>query len=356
MKTIILSVLLFLGITIQVHAQEPGISFFSGSFNQALSKAQAGGENPQLIFFDCYTSWCGPCKRMATQLFTLPEAGDFFNKNFINIKIDMEKGEGVELAKKYAIAMYPTFLILDKHGKEIGRLAGASLTLNDFIERVKEAMDVTLSADYLKEKYATAPSYNTALKYLNACYRSNRTEEIREFIGTHFEEFSEYEKTNNDIWNFVILSISSPDSKILHYIKNNRPYIDKMIGKEKADLSIIKAYRRVLSLYFAEKINLTEPEMLNIKQDIQMIRSTDELSNLLAGIAHLMVQGKETEIAKMIDPSGLSSSLTFLEMRQLEGMLAKMSRLPQEILRGYREKKVKFLEEQLTSCKKILFL
>lgn len=352
MRNIILSLLLLLGNSIHVHAQESGISFFSGSFNQALSKAQTGGNNPQLIFFDCYTSWCGPCKRMATQLFTLPEAGDFFNKNFINLKIDMEKGEGVELAKKYAISMYPTFLILDKTGKEIGRLMGASLTPNDFIERVKEAMDLTNSADYLKEKYTAAPSYNTAIKYLNACYRSNRTDEIREFVLTNFEKFNEYEKTNNDIWNFIILSISSPDSGILEYIKNNRLYVDQMIGKEKADLSLIKAYRRIISLYFSGKIDLTEQDAREIRQEIQMIRSADKLSNLLAGIAHLLVQQKEVEISKMIDPSALSGSLTFLEMSQLEGMLAKTSRLPQEILREYREQKIKFLEEQLISARR----
>lgn len=352
MKSILLSLLLLSGIITGLSAQERGITFFTGSFNEALAKAQSTGPHPQLIFFDCYTSWCGPCKRMATQLFTQPEAGDFFNKNFINIKIDMEKGEGVELAKKYAIAMYPTFLILDKHGKEIGRLAGASLTLNDFIERVKDAMDVTNSADYLKEKYAAAPSYNTALKYLNACYRSNRTDEIREFIGTHFEKFSEYEKANNDIWNFVILSISTPDSKILEYIQNNRMYVDQMIGKEKTDLSLIKAYRRMLSLYFSGKIDLSEQDAREIRQQIQMIRSSDQLSNLLAGIAHLMVQQKEGEIAKIVEPSALSGSLTFLEMRQLEGMLAKASRLPQHILREYREKKIKFLEEQLNLAKR----
>ena len=33
------------------------------------------------------------------------------NTRFVNVKLDMEKGEGRELAKKYQVKVYPTFLI-----------------------------------------------------------------------------------------------------------------------------------------------------------------------------------------------------------------------------------------------------
>jgi uncharacterized protein YyaL (SSP411 family) len=53
----------------------------------------------KLIFVDAYASWCGPCKLMVKNIFPLKTVGDYYNSHFINAKIDMEKGEGIELAK-----------------------------------------------------------------------------------------------------------------------------------------------------------------------------------------------------------------------------------------------------------------
>ena len=77
-----------------------GISFQEMSWTDALAKAN---KNERLIFVDCYTSWCGPCKKMAKDVFTNAEVGDYFNAHFLNLKIDMEKGEGPALAKKYQV-------------------------------------------------------------------------------------------------------------------------------------------------------------------------------------------------------------------------------------------------------------
>jgi hypothetical protein len=45
--------------------------------------------------------------------------------NFINLKIDMEKGEGLELRKKYAVSAYPTLFILDSNGDVVLTTKGA---------------------------------------------------------------------------------------------------------------------------------------------------------------------------------------------------------------------------------------
>ena len=64
---------------------------------------------------DCYTSWCGPCKALAKNVFTQEKVGEFFNPRFINVKYDMEKGDGKMLNEKYKkyIVGYPTLLLLN---------------------------------------------------------------------------------------------------------------------------------------------------------------------------------------------------------------------------------------------------
>lgn len=103
-------------------AEEVGIKFQQIRFADALAKAQK--EN-KIIFIDAYASWCGPCKLMAKNTFTDANVGDFFNKKFINLKIDMEKdADGPEIMKKYRVSAYPTFLFIDGKGKLVHSLMG----------------------------------------------------------------------------------------------------------------------------------------------------------------------------------------------------------------------------------------
>lgn len=66
------------------------MKFEEPDFKTVLAKAEK--EN-KLVFFDAYAVWCGPCKLMVKNIFPLETVGDFYNANFINVKIDMEKGE-----------------------------------------------------------------------------------------------------------------------------------------------------------------------------------------------------------------------------------------------------------------------
>lgn len=92
---------------------ENGIEFFHGSWAEAKKKADKGNK---LIFLDAMTSWCGPCKMMARNTFTDAEVGKFFNKNFVNYKMDMEKNEdGPRLSRKFKLTAYPSLYFLDEN-------------------------------------------------------------------------------------------------------------------------------------------------------------------------------------------------------------------------------------------------
>ena len=107
-------VILFICLAVWVLPLAAQIDFRESGFAKALEAAKV--EN-KLVFMDCYTSWCGPCKRMAAQEFTQEKAGEYFNPRFVSVKIDMEKGEGVELRKRYDVNAYPTLLVLNAEGE-----------------------------------------------------------------------------------------------------------------------------------------------------------------------------------------------------------------------------------------------
>jgi len=101
---------------------ESGIRFKNVSLERAKELA---AETDKLIFIDAYTSWCGPCKRMAATSFKDDEVGEIFNDKFVNLKIDMEKdADGPEVAKLYKVRAYPTLLIIDSKGKLVKSSVG----------------------------------------------------------------------------------------------------------------------------------------------------------------------------------------------------------------------------------------
>lgn len=132
--------------TLQVSAD--GIKFFKGSWKEALAEAKS---SDKLIFMDCYTTWCGPCKAMARDVFPNAKVGDYFNDNFINVKMDMEKGEGKTLARKYSVNAYPTLLFVDGSGKVVHMSKGAKPAAK-FINLGKTAMRKNdKSPEYVKQ-------------------------------------------------------------------------------------------------------------------------------------------------------------------------------------------------------------
>ncbi|MDT8410880.1 MAG: thioredoxin fold domain-containing protein [Vicingaceae bacterium] len=107
-----------------------GIQFYKGAWQEALEKAEK--EN-KIIFLDVYATWCGPCKKLKAYTFSDATVGSFYNNNFINVAVDGEKGEGIELAKKYSVRAYPTLLFINSSGEIVHRTAGYHKA-NDFNE------------------------------------------------------------------------------------------------------------------------------------------------------------------------------------------------------------------------------
>lgn len=105
----------------QKKAAKNEINFSTQNYQQVLFMAK---ENHKKIFVDAYATWCGPCKQLQRTTFRDAKAATYFNKNFVNISIDVEKGEGIALAKTWAIEGLPTLLILDENGKIIASHIG----------------------------------------------------------------------------------------------------------------------------------------------------------------------------------------------------------------------------------------
>jgi len=100
-----------------------GVNFIkSESLSSVLEKAEREGK---AVFIDVYADWCVPCKVMDQEVFAYKTTADYMNKNFINLKINSEKGNGPNIASLYNVYVLPTLLFVDSKGRILERMDGS---------------------------------------------------------------------------------------------------------------------------------------------------------------------------------------------------------------------------------------
>lgn len=161
---IILSFACFSTLAREVVKAENGVQFFEGSWAELLATAK---EQDKLIFLDVYTDWCPPCKRMDKEVFPLQEVGEKYNAQFLNYKVDAEKGEGVEIARKFGVGAYPTYLYLDTAGYLLQRIVDYTdpASLNAYADKAVELSSESNTLGYLASQFGEG---NRAPDFLQA--------------------------------------------------------------------------------------------------------------------------------------------------------------------------------------------
>jgi thioredoxin-related protein len=98
-----------------------------------LPKAQAQAKaEKKLVMLDFTGSdWCGWCIKLNKEVFNTPEFIEYANKNIVPVEIDFPakkkqtpelKKANDALQKKYGIEGYPTIIVLNGEGKQVGKL------------------------------------------------------------------------------------------------------------------------------------------------------------------------------------------------------------------------------------------
>lgn len=113
-----------------------GITFIEGEWDKVLKLATS---ERKLIFVDAYATWCGPCKQLKATTFKDKDAAAFINSHFVNLSLDVEKGQGPDLAAEWKIQGLPTLLVFDVNGKQLAQSVGY-IGPEDLIAFAKQAL------------------------------------------------------------------------------------------------------------------------------------------------------------------------------------------------------------------------
>lgn len=120
------------------------VKWTDASYEQVLEQAKA---TDSFVLIDFYTTWCGPCKKLDKETYSDATVLKFI-ENMIPVKLDSEKGAGIDISKRYRVAAWPTIMLVDPNGKEIDRIVGY-VNAEDFIQRIGEYQNgVNTLADF----------------------------------------------------------------------------------------------------------------------------------------------------------------------------------------------------------------
>ncbi|HSR39948.1 MAG TPA: thioredoxin family protein [Phnomibacter sp.] len=180
---------------------EKGIRFEHGTTWQAVL-AKAKREN-KYIFVDAFTTWCGPCKAMAKNIFPQEEVGRFFNANFINLKVQLDTtvNDNIEvklwykdahdIMVNYQVKVFPTYLFISPNGMLAHRAVGASDAAT-FIQKGKNALDPAKQYYTLLQHYKAGDQGPGLLKMLaEAATEAYELEAASEFAGKYLRTQSD---------------------------------------------------------------------------------------------------------------------------------------------------------------------
>ncbi|MBK8554564.1 MAG: thioredoxin family protein [Lewinellaceae bacterium] len=216
-----------------------GIEFYHGSWDEAKEMAKT---QQKLIFVDAFASWCGPCKRMASTVFVLPEVGEFYNANFICLKIDMEKPENAAFASKYPVSAYPTLMFINAEGKIVLKEVGGK-PADALIEMGKKALGMMDNLPDMDAQYeAGNREPNFIYTYVKALNRSGKPslKYTNEYLMTQSDLRSEFNRR------FIFEGAVEADSRVFDLLLEQKSDIAALMSAEAVDARIEQACQKTV--------------------------------------------------------------------------------------------------------------
>lgn len=172
---------------------------------------------------DCYTVWCGPCKGLSENIFPQEKVGEFFNANFINVKYDMEKGDGKMLNEKYKenIIGYPTLLLIDADGKVVHQMAGYQ-EADALVNGMKAALEGNTLFSARARYEAGARDLQTVAAYIDALNGAAQTAAVNEIARDFLTTIPPERLNEEEVWRVAGKQVKDPYSEHYKFVISNR--------------------------------------------------------------------------------------------------------------------------------------
>lgn len=268
-----------------IYAQDYHVNFSDQPKWKGILKMAKKENKP--IFVDAYTTWCGPCKVMDQEVFTNKNVADYFNENFISVKMDMEKGEGNQLKLDWNVKAFPTLLYFDSDGNIVHRVVGA-YEANEFLVYSKMALDENRMALNLQKRYDAGEREGQFIYNYLVSLRLGYHEDLeKEVANTYLSKLSNVQLLDKDNWSVIRDFMKDPSTKQFQFLLTNIDKLRTINDEEEVDNKFYNTIDKQIqswSYWYGDKPFETEKEtnLITFLQESEYNQAAGLLGKLLA--------------------------------------------------------------------------
>lgn len=122
------------------------LDIYTWDTNLEAAQAVAEVEGKHLFVYFAGSDWCGWCERFHNEVLTTSRFESYLNESFVPVLIDFPRGieqtealkeDNQALAQRMGIEGFPTVVLLDAEGNELGRLGYLPGGPNNYISEVR---------------------------------------------------------------------------------------------------------------------------------------------------------------------------------------------------------------------------
>jgi thiol-disulfide isomerase/thioredoxin len=251
-----------------------GMEFHQGTWAEVQADAKAQNKP---IFVDAYATWCGPCKIMAATVFTDEKVGEYMNKNYINYKLDVEKGEGIAFSEKYSVKLLPTLYYFAPNGEVSHKVVGGSNVTN-FLAGSESALKPESQLYTQKAKYDKGQrDKDFVATYLTLLLEASEEDEMSRVLVSYWAMLSEEEKLNETTANLIFAAVRDPKSPIFKYFMDHKADYEKAYTAETVSFYLNKVFKEAAEEATAsDKIKNPKKDLKAVAKELYFILPADK--------------------------------------------------------------------------------
>lgn len=289
------------------------IQFQSVSWDDAMEIAR---KEDKLVFVNTYTDWCEPCKVIEDYAYTDLEVGNFYNKNFINVRLDMEEYPGLEIGEKYEIGVYPTMLFINKEGQLIHRGCG-SMDAAELLQLGTDAMSDSIHLQSYISRFETGDrSVDFMIDYLDLL--TSICVDAERFAASYLQTVKVEELSDETPWAVFASYQWDIFSREFQYLVSNKSIFEEQVGVEPVHSKLYDTYLAQYQEVFASE-ELHDFGMRALMNSLKQVtfQGSDTLSLMMKVHYTEYMEDWESyaeEVIELVGMTGISNSEELSEL------------------------------------------
>jgi len=235
------------------------------------------------IFVDCYTTWCSPCRKMDEEVYPDSSVGDFMNKYYVCVKVQMDTTghddpekmrwypDAHNLMVQGRVRAFPTYLFFSPKGELLHFGVGAKDTAA-FVELAKNAMNPSTQYFTLLKQYRQGELSNKEFTTILKFTEDLQDDSLSRRIAKDYLNLVVYRKqdscfTKADLfmmWRYV----DSSDEKGFKYFYSHSKRVDSIMGIGGMSIRMIDRILRLEEIEPWLKTRISESKWRDIYKSI----------------------------------------------------------------------------------------